>query len=156
MQWVEIRVQREVLAGVAKAVDISPRNTNFMLFGQEDVLGDIISKDPVLSTPQISVRHAPEVVGMEEKPIAGIKGKKNSSMSLALNALKEGEADALLSCGNTGCLMAGSAIRLRTLEGVERPALCTIWPGRGTVFYFVRCGGLIPMQSLIILYKMRF
>ena len=131
---------KEVLAGVSKAVGISPRNTDFMLFGQEDVLGGIIDKDPILSSDQVSVRHAPEVVGMDEKPIAGIKGKKNSSMSLALNALKEGEADALLSCGNTGCLMAGSAIRLRTLEGVERPALCTIWPGRERYFTLLDAG----------------
>ena len=92
---------KEVLAGVSKAVMVSPRNTNFLLFGQEEVLGKIIEEDINLSTNQVTVRHAPEIVGMDEKPIAGIKGKKNSSMSLALNALKEGEADALLSCGNT-------------------------------------------------------
>ena len=104
------------------------------------MLGKIIEEDINLSTNQVTVRHAPEIVGMDEKPIAGIKGKKNSSMSLALNALKEGEADALLSCGNTGCLMAGSAIRLRTLEGVERPALCTIWPGRERYFTLLDAG----------------
>ena len=131
---------KEVLAGVSKAVMVSPRNTNFLLFGQEEVLGKIIEEDINLSTNQVTVRHAPEIVGMDEKPIAGIKGKKNSSMSLALNALKEGEADALLSCGNTGCLMAGSAIRLRTLEGVERPALCTIWPGRERYFTLLDAG----------------
>jgi glycerol-3-phosphate acyltransferase PlsX len=61
-------------------------------------------------------------------------------MSLALQALKEGEADALLSCGNTGCLMAGGAIKLRTLDGVERPALCTIWPGRERYFTLLDAG----------------
>ena len=61
-------------------------------------------------------------------------------MSLALLALKDGEADAMLSCGNTGCLMAGGAIRLRTLEGVERPALCTIWPGRERYFTLLDAG----------------
>ena len=77
---------------------------------------------------------------MDEKPIAGIKNKKKSSMALALQSLKEGEADALLSCGNTGCLMAGGTIRLRTLEGVERPALCTIWPGRERYFTLLDAG----------------
>ena len=89
---------------------------------------------------QVEVRHAPEVVEMDEKPIAGIKGKKNSSMALALQSVKNQEAQALLSCGNTGCLMAGSTIRLRTLEGVERPALCTIWPGRERYFTLLDAG----------------
>ena len=131
---------QEILAGVSKAVDVSPRNTHFVLFGQEEILGPIVEHDYNLNSNQVSVRHASEIVGMDEKPIAGIKGKKQSSMSLALNALKEGEADALLSCGNTGCLMAGSAIRLRTLEGVERPALCTIWPGRERYFTLLDAG----------------
>ena len=133
---------QEILAGVSKAVDVSPRNTHFVLFGQEDVLGPIVEHDLNLNSNQVSVRHAPEIVGMDEKPIAGIKAKKKSSMSLALNALKEGEADALLSCGNTGCLMAGSAIRLRTLEGVERPALGPKGPGGGGYFNFLVGGGV--------------
>ena len=61
-------------------------------------------------------------------------------MSLSLQALKDGHADAMLSCGNTGCLMAGGAIKLRTLEGVERPALCTIWPGRERYFTLLDAG----------------
>ncbi len=130
----------EILAGVSQAVEISPRNTRFILFGREEELGEMLLKDPVLENDQVLIRHAPEVVGMDEKPIAGIKGKRKSSMALALQALKEGEADALLSCGNTGCLMAGSAIRLRTLEGIERPALCTIWPGRERYFTLLDAG----------------
>ena len=84
--------------------------------------------------------HAPEVVGMDEKPIAGIKNKKKSSMALALQSLKNDQADAMLCCGNTGCLMAGGTIRLRTLEAVERPALCTIWPGRERYFTLLDAG----------------
>jgi glycerol-3-phosphate acyltransferase PlsX len=61
-------------------------------------------------------------------------------MSLSLQALKDGDADTMLSCGNTGCLMAGGAIKLRTLEGVERPALCTIWPGRERYFTLLDAG----------------
>ena len=110
------------------------------MFGQEDILEPLISNHSILSQSKVEFIHAPEVVGMEEKPIAGIKGKKQSSMSLALQALKDAKADALLSCGNTGCLMAGGAIKLRTLEGVERPALCTIWPGRERYFTLLDAG----------------
>ena len=130
----------EVLEGVALAIDRVPRNTNFILFGKKKDLEPIVLSNSILSNSKVEIVHCSEVVGMEEKPIAGIKGKKNSSMSLALQSLKQGEADALLSCGNTGCLMAGGAIKLRTLEGVERPALCTIWPGRERYFTLLDAG----------------
>jgi glycerol-3-phosphate acyltransferase PlsX len=130
----------EILAGIAKSASFAPRDLEFQLFGREEELSPLLSSDVALSHLNLSVHHAPEVVEMDEKPIAGIKNKKNSSMALALQSLKEGNADALLSCGNTGCLMAGGTIRLRTLEGVERPALCTIWPGRERYFTLLDAG----------------
>jgi glycerol-3-phosphate acyltransferase PlsX len=130
----------EILAGIAKSASFAPRDLEFQLFGREEELSPLLSSDVALSHLNLSIHHAPEVVEMDEKPIAGIKNKKNSSMALALQSLKEGNADALLSCGNTGCLMAGGTIRLRTLEGVERPALCTIWPGRERYFTLLDAG----------------
>ena len=102
----------EVLEGVSQAINLAPRSTEFLLFGQEEILEPIISKHATLSQAKVELIHCPEVVGMEEKPIAGIKGKKKSSMSLSLQALKDGHADAMLSCGNTGCLMAGELLSL--------------------------------------------
>jgi len=130
----------ELLAGVSKSLAFAPRDLRFFLFGKEDVISSYIERDPLLESSNFIIHHAPEVIGMDEKPIAGIKNKKDSSMSLALQALKEGEADAMLSCGNTGCLMAGGTIRVRPLEGVERPALCTIWPGRERYFTLLDAG----------------
>ena len=146
---------QEVLAGVSKAVEVSPRNTHFALFGQEDVLHGFVQQDLNLSSSQVSIHHAPEVVGMDEKPIAGIKGKKNSSMSLALNALKEGEADALLSCGNTGCLMAGSAIRLARSKEWRDLLYARFGP---VVKDISPCSmqGPIRMQNLITYFKMQY
>ena len=110
------------------------------MFGKEEILIKEISKFDNLNGDQVEIRHASEVVEMDEKPIAGIKGKRDSSMALAIQSVKDQEAQALLSCGNTGCLMAGSTIRLRTLEGLERPALCTIWPGRERYFTLLDAG----------------
>ena len=134
------RGPKEILSGISQSLENSPRGTRFLLFGREDVIEKHISVLDNCDSKQVEIRHAPEVVEMDEKPIAGIKGKKNSSMALALKSLKDKEAQALLSCGNTGCLMAGSTIRLRTLEGVERPALCTIWPGRERYFTLLDAG----------------
>ncbi len=130
----------EVIAGISQSLESSPRGTRFLLFGKEDIIESHANDFENLDSDHVEIRHAPEVVKMDEKPIAGIKGKKNSSMAMALNCIKEQEAQALLSCGNTGCLMAGSTIRLRTLEGVERPALCTIWPGRERYFTLLDAG----------------
>lgn len=130
----------EILAGVSKSLEFTPRDTKFLFFGRDDILSPLIAADPILGSSDFSICHASEVIAMDEKPIAGIKNKKDSSMALALQSLKDGEADALLSCGNTGCLMAGGTIRLRTLEGVERPALCTIWPGRERYFTLLDAG----------------
>ena len=130
----------EVLAGLLKASSYVPRNLNFLLFGPEKDLSGLLGDNPEWKSINHEIRHAPEVVGMDEKPIAGIKNKKNSSMALALQSLKDEEADAMLCCGNTGCLMAGGTIRLRTLDGVERPALCTIWPGRERYFTLLDAG----------------
>ena len=103
----------EVLAGLLKATSFVPRNLKFLLFGPENDLSDLLAENSEWKSIDHEIRHAPEVVGMDEKPIAGIKNKKNSSMALALQSLKEEEADAMLCCGNTGCLMAGGTIRLR-------------------------------------------
>ena len=123
-----------------KSASFVPRDLRYILFGPEDELGGLISASSEWKGMDFEIRHAPEVVQMDEKPIAGIKNKKKSSMALALQALKDEEADAMLCCGNTGCLMAGGTIRLRTLEGVERPALCTIWPGRERYFTLLDAG----------------
>ena len=68
----------EVLAGVSLAIDLAPRNTEFHLFGKEDILNPIMEQFPNLMNGQAQVHHAPEIVEMDEKPIAGIKGKKKS------------------------------------------------------------------------------
>ncbi len=130
----------EVLAGLQKSASFVPRDLRYILFGPEKDLDKLLSESSDWKGMDFEIRHAPEVVLMDEKPLAGIKNKKNSSMALALQALKDEEADAMLCCGNTGCLMAGGTIRLRTLEGVERPALCTIWPGRERYFTLLDAG----------------
>ena len=130
----------EVLEGLALAVEEAPRSARFVVVGREEELLPNIERRPLLCAANVEVLHASEVIGMSEKPIAGIKKKKDSSMARALEMVKEDEADALFSCGNTGCLMAGGAIRLRTLDGVERPALCTIWPGRERYFTLLDAG----------------
>ncbi|MBK7673566.1 MAG: phosphate acyltransferase PlsX [Candidatus Accumulibacter sp.] len=77
---------------------------------------------------RVAVRHATEVVTMDESPALAIRGKKDSSMRVAINLVKQGEADACVSAGNTGALMAISRFVLKTLPGIDRPAICAVLP----------------------------
>src|SRR5690606_15812673 len=88
----------------------------------------------------ISILHASEVIAMGDKPLQAIKRKKDSSMVRAIELVKSGQANVVLSCGNTGSLMAGGTIKLRTLEGVDRPALATVIPNQKKHFILIDAG----------------
>lgn len=77
---------------------------------------------------RLSIVHAEQVVEMDELPSKALRQKRESSMRVALNLVKEGEADACVSAGNTGALMAMSKFVLKMLPGIERPAICTAMP----------------------------
>ena len=77
---------------------------------------------------RVSIVHASEVITMDDKPLNALKRKKDSSMVRAIELVKNGEAGVVVSCGNTGALMAGGTLRLRPMEGIARPALAAICP----------------------------
>lgn len=96
-----------------------------ILVGLEDKISPFLDKQ---SSDRISVRPASEVVAMDEPPAMALRSKKDSSMRVAINLVKEGEADACVSAGNTGALMAISRFVLKMLPGIDRPAICAILP----------------------------
>ncbi len=77
---------------------------------------------------RVAIRHASEVVAMGESPSLALRTKKDSSMRVAVNLVKLGEADACVSAGNTGALMAISRFVLKMLPGIDRPAICAVLP----------------------------
>ncbi len=77
---------------------------------------------------RFEIVHADESIGMHEPPVQAVKQKKNSSINIGLELVKKGEADAFISAGNTGALMAASLFKLGRIEGIERPAIATIFP----------------------------
>lgn len=96
-----------------------------ILVGLEDTIRPFLTNQPA---ERIFIRHASEVVAMDEPPAIALRSKKDSSMRVAINLVKEGEADACVSAGNTGALMAISRFVLKTLPGIDRPAICAILP----------------------------
>lgn len=137
------RGPEEFAYGVALALRDPRIENNFeelILVGDETILFPALRKAGISGDKRIEVHHASEVIGMDEKPLQGIRKKPDSSMVQALHLVRDGRASALLSCGNTGSLMAGGTLRIRPLPGVERPALGTIIPTRESRFILLDAG----------------
>ncbi|MBX6426124.1 MAG: phosphate acyltransferase PlsX [Variibacter sp.] len=116
-----------VVSGAALSLVRHP-DTEFILFGDEAVVGPLLAAEPKLQAAARLV-HTDVAIKMDEKPSQALRhGRWKSSMWLALDAVKRGEADAAVSAGNTGALMAMSKFCLRTLPGIERPAIAALWP----------------------------
>ncbi len=98
-----------------------------ILVGVEDQIGRELSRFDTRGL-DIRIRHAPEVVEMHESPSAALRKKKDSSIRVAVDLVKEGEAEAMVSAGNTGAVMATALVILSPLAGVERPAIAAQVP----------------------------
>jgi glycerol-3-phosphate acyltransferase PlsX len=129
----------EVVAAVKLALQ-SPALNPITLVGDEAVLGPLLRDAGIARNHRLSVHHASEVITMDDKPLNALKRKKDSSMVRAIELVKAGEAGVVVSCGNTGALMAGGTLRLRTMEGIARPALGAICPREGGHFVLIDAG----------------
>ncbi|MFP4069624.1 MAG: phosphate acyltransferase PlsX [Verrucomicrobiota bacterium] len=131
----------EFIRGLFYATEELKLSCRFILVGKGRLLERLLKVRKLdLYQDRIQVLNATEVIGMDEKPIQALKRKRDSSMVRAIELLKEGTAQAVVSCGNTGALMAGGTLRMRPLEGVDRPALATIVPSRQRPFVFLDVG----------------
>lgn len=101
---------------------------SLILVGDEQKIQAALAEHNSQDNQLISIRHASEVVGMDESPALALKKKKDSSMRVAIDLVKQGRAEAVVSAGNTGALMATSRFVLRMIPGIDRPALCTVMP----------------------------
>jgi glycerol-3-phosphate acyltransferase PlsX len=116
-----------VVPGAAISLKRHP-DTEFLLFGDRAVIEPELARLPALHAAS-RVIHTDVAVRMEDKPSQALRrGRKTSSMWLAIDAVKRGEADAAVSAGNTGALMAMARFNLRMMEGVDRPAIAGVWP----------------------------
>jgi glycerol-3-phosphate acyltransferase PlsX len=130
-----IRIALDAMGGDHGPVVVVPAALGFLdknpdceliLVGREDAIGEHLGARPLPS--RLRVRPASQVVGMDELPSRALRGKKDSSMRVAIDLVKQGEADACVSAGNTGALMATARFVLKTLPRVDRPAIITALP----------------------------
>jgi glycerol-3-phosphate acyltransferase PlsX len=134
-----------VVAGVIDA--IKSFDVSVALVGQEPVVRQELSRyrfDP----SRIEVVHASEVVGMEESPAAAVRKKKNSSISVGVNLLKEGRAQAFFSAGNTGGVVCAGTLFLGLLESIERPGIAIVMPNQTGVSLVIDAGANIDPKPL--------
>ena len=94
-----------------------------VLCGREEELKRLVGDNP---PPSIQIRHAEQVVGMGESPVLAVREKKDSSIAVAVRMVKDGEADAVLSAGNTGVVVSQATLGLKRLKGVKRPGIMVL------------------------------
>ncbi|RBH35262.1 phosphate acyltransferase, partial [Pseudomonas sp. MWU13-2860] len=108
-------------------------DTHLILVGDQPALEAELALHAGAVRERILIQHATQVVGMDEAPQLALKNKKDSSMRVAINLVKEGKAQAAVSAGNTGALMATARFVLKTIPGIDRPAIAKLLPNvKGT------------------------
>jgi len=113
--------------GALAALDHHPE-LKLILVGQHERLTQELARHNSGENDRLSIHHASEVVGMDEPPAQALRGKKDSSLRVSINLVKQGAAQAAVSAGNTGALMATARFVLKTLPGIDRPAIIAALP----------------------------
>ncbi|MBM3513617.1 MAG: phosphate acyltransferase PlsX [Alphaproteobacteria bacterium] len=115
-----------IVRGIAMARERHPL-IKFLIFGDEALLKPLVALEAILSDC-CEIRHCPDRITGDAKPSQAIRTGRNSSLWKSIEAVKAGEAAAIVSAGNTGALMAMSKLIMRTLPGIDRPAICALFP----------------------------
>ncbi len=137
----------EVVLPAAVHVAKKNRDLQIILVGDEAVLRDSAKSQAIDLDRYFEIKHASEVVEMHEDPRHAVRKKKDSSMRVAINLVKEGHAQATVSAGNTGALMATAKFVLKTIKGIDRPAICTTIPSFGGHTHMLDLGANVDSSA---------
>ncbi|MCI8275947.1 MAG: phosphate acyltransferase PlsX [Lachnospiraceae bacterium] len=136
---------QEMVKGAVEAVN-ARENIKVFLVGQEDAIGTCLSGH-TYPKDRLEVVAATEVITTEEAPVMAIRRKKDSSIVVAQNLVKRGEADAFISAGSTGAILVGGQLVVGRIRGVERPPLATIIPTANGVSLLVDSGANVDARA---------
>jgi len=126
---------------------VENQNVSIILVGDQQAIQAELNKLDTQSSERLKVHHASQKVEMDEPPSQALRGKKDSSMRVAINLVKEGAADAAVSAGNTGALMATARYVLKTLPGIDRPAITSLMPNMQGTTYMLDLGANVGCSS---------
>ena len=134
---------------VPAALEILRRDAdiNIVLVGQTEAIEFELRACRAEVGPRLRIHHASEVVTMDDPPAQALRSKKDSSMRVAINLVKSGEANACVSAGNTGALMAISRFVLKTLPGIDRPAIASMLPSLKGHVYVLDLGANVDCSA---------
>lgn len=127
----------EIVKGAIEAK--KEQNVDITLVGDKDKITDIIKKENA-NVNDFKIVHTTEVISNNESPTLAIKNKKDSSIVVGLNMLKEGKGDAFISAGSTGAVISGSMIYVRRIRGIIRAAVAPVIPGKNGPFMIIDSG----------------
>ncbi len=139
---------KAVVEGCVKA--LQDADIKILITGREDEIKAELSKYKY-DEDRISVIHTQEVISPNEAPVMALRKKKDSSLVRGLNLVKNGEADAFLSAGSTGALMAGATLILGRIKGVDRVALAPVMPGKNAPFMVIDAGANVDCKPEYLL-----
>ena len=122
-------------------------NTTLILVGDQEIISAELNKLNIKPYDRLKIHHASQKVEMDEPPSQALRNKKDSSMRVAINLVKDGVADAAVSAGNTGALMATARYVLKTLPGIDRPAITSLMPSMHGKTYMLDLGANIGCSS---------
>ncbi len=135
---------------VVGAVNIAlqqSKNVRIVLVGDEHSIGASLTQYQLNENPRIRIHHASEVILSDDSPASILRNKKDASMRVAINLVAQGEADACVSAGNTGALMALSRFILKMLPGIDRPAICTTVPNKHGRVHWLDLGANVDSSA---------
>ncbi len=141
---------KNTVEGAALALREFPKITKLFLVGDKARVEAELTR-LAFSDPRIEIVHASQVVEMSDGAVEAVRRKKDSSVSRAVDLVKKGDADALVSAGHTGAAVAATTIKLRTLPGVERPGIASVMPTESNVFVLIDAGANIDARPIHLL-----
>lgn len=127
-------------------------NVDIILVGRtEEILKSIENLGLDRLPPKIEIANATEVVSMEDDPVTAVKMKKDSSLAVGLNLLKQGEGVAFVSAGSTGALLSGATLLVKRIKGIKRAAMAPALPNRGSGVLLIDCGANLECTAEYLL-----
>jgi len=123
------------------------KNVHMILVGDESRLRDYAKDHNINLDKHFEIQHASQVVEMHDDPRHAVRKKKDSSMRVAIDMVKQQRAQAVVSAGNTGALMATAKFVLKTLPGIDRPAICTTLPSYGGHTHMLDLGANVDSSA---------
>ncbi len=138
---------RAEVEGAGRALAELPPGFLIQLVGRQDAIEAELANHPEIDRSRIEVHHAPDVIGMDEKPLAAVRKKPRSSVAIGLGLQKRGTSDAFVSAGNTGAVLVASTIALGLHDGVDRAALAALFPSADLPVLVLDAGATVDCSA---------